>query len=73
MIIKRLLLILLAINLTDGVIIAKSKIITPFDKSDPFTLGLGKGQSETPSTGDVFLLETGDNLLMETDDKFLME
>ena len=51
--------------------IAKSKIITPFDKSDPFIMGLGKGSSGP--TSDSVLLETGDDMLLETNDYLLME
>lgn len=72
MIIKKIILGLFTLILIDSeLMLAKSKIQTPFDLTDPFTVGLGKGQ--TVSTSDNLLLETGDDLLLETGDKILTE
>jgi hypothetical protein len=71
MIIKKIILGLFTLALLDGEMLAKVKIMTPFDITEPFTIGLGKGGAVSDT--DNILLETGDALLLETGDKILME
>ena len=74
MIIKNLFFGLTLVVLADSeLMLAKSKISTPYDYSGSGMMNLGKGQGEVPVGADSILLESGDHLLLESGDRVLTE